>query len=225
MAIETQPVTLLTSDGVRLNGDLLLPDPATSNGPVTGAVVCHPHPLYGGDRFNGVVDTVVRALAAAGVVALRFDFRGVNQSEGAHGGGDAERLDVVAAVDTLCAAIDGPIWLVGYSFGAMTVLSVDDARVVGWIAIAPPLAMMRAEAVAAQDPRPTHVVIAGRDQYSPPDVTLPIVEGWIATTSTVLASADHFLAGHLDHVAELTVAAITASSRACVRRRRRRSAP
>jgi len=55
-------------------------------------VVCHPHPLYGGDMRNNVVDALVRALSETGVAAVRFDFRGVGRSGGEHGEGETERL-------------------------------------------------------------------------------------------------------------------------------------
>ncbi len=68
-----------------------------------GAIVCHPHPLYGGDMDNGVVVTVARALNSCGFSALRFNFRGVGQSEGSYGEGVAEQEDLIAACDFLTA--------------------------------------------------------------------------------------------------------------------------
>jgi len=81
------------------------------------------------------------ALPAAGVAALRFNFRGVGASEGSHGGGVAEQLDVAAAIDALTAALPAgtPIVLAGWSFGADVCLCVGDERVAGWFCAAPPL--------------------------------------------------------------------------------------
>ncbi len=205
MAIHMESIRLLTSDGVGLDGDVAVPA-----GPRAGAVVCHPHPLYGGDRHNPVVTSVVGALADAGVVALRFDFRGVGASEGAHGGGVSEVHDVVAALDELVTRCpDLPIWLVGYSFGSIVALSVADVRAAGWVAIAPPLAAMGGRPAAADDPRPVHLIVAGHDQFSPPDTTASLTADWAATTTAVLPAADHFLAGHLADVAGRVTAAIT----------------
>lgn len=206
MAIHTTPIRLLTSDGVHLDGDVTAPE-----APVATAVVCHPHPLYGGDRHNPVVAAVVHALAERGVAALRFDFRGVGASGGVHGRGVDEQRDVVAAVDALAERWpELRPWLVGYSFGSVVALSVDDARVAGWVAVAPPLAAMGGRPAAADDQRSVHLVVAGHDQFSPPDATAALTADWAATTTEVLPSADHFLAGHLAEVARLVTAAVTA---------------
>lgn len=211
MAIETHAVSLLTHDDVRLDGDITVPAD-----PVATALVCHPHPLYGGNRFNGVVESVVRALAGAGVVALRFDFRGVGASEGTHGDGIAERHDVLAALEHLTSPagpFEGlPAWAVGYSFGAATVLAVTDDRLAGWVAVAPPLRMARTDALAAPDPRPKHVLLAADDQFAPLASTLPLIEGWANATTTVLPAADHFLAGQLDDVGRFAADAVTGAA-------------
>jgi alpha/beta superfamily hydrolase len=85
-------------------------------------VVCHPHPLYGGSMYNNVVDALCDAALQEGLSALRFNFRGVGASTGAHTRGISEVDDVIAVVDTALAEIGtgGPpaIGLAGYSFGA-----------------------------------------------------------------------------------------------------------
>ncbi len=62
-----------------------------------GAVVCHPHPQYGGSMYNNVVEAALAALWGRGFATLRFNFRGVGESEGSYGGGEGEALDAVAA--------------------------------------------------------------------------------------------------------------------------------
>jgi len=85
------------------------------------AVVCHPHPLGGGTMHNAVVSALARALAARGVMALRFNFRGVERSGGEHDNGRGEQADVAGALDWLLAQPGVDPWrvfVVGYSFGA-----------------------------------------------------------------------------------------------------------
>jgi len=206
MAVEAEPLVLETLDGVTLRGELLLP-PA----PVAAAVVCHPHPLYGGNMDNIVVEAMVRALAAAGAAALRFDFRGVRQSDGEHGGGADERLDVAAAVDAVAPlAGDGPLLLAGYSFGALVALSVTDPRIDAWYAVAPPLAGVTPGAVlAAADHRPKLVEAAEHDQYTPPAAMAAATADWVATTVETVPMADHFMAGATSIVAERAVAFVS----------------
>lgn len=201
MAIET--VELTTWDGVHLAGDL-----AIHPGAEVAAVLCHPHPLYGGDRHSPVVDTVFRALDGAGVMTLRFDFRGAGDSEGTHGEGVDERLDVAAAIDLLGTCTDAPVWVVGYSFGAAVGLDIVHTRVHGWVAIAPPLAMMPGERLAGADHRPKYLVLAGHDQFGAPESVAAITTDWANITTAVLATADHFFAGHLAAVAQQVLDAL-----------------
>jgi alpha/beta superfamily hydrolase len=189
--------TLLTSDGIRLPSDLAVPNAA--NG---GAVLLHPHPRFGGDRLNIVVDALFRALPAAGIAALRFDFR---PGAGADGGDlTDERLDAAAALDALVLHVaERPLFVVGYSFGAAVGLGVRHPAVAGRVAIAPPLAMMD---VSPATPLPTLVVLPEHDQYSPPAAAAPIVDDWPDTTVEVIGGADHFLTGHAAAAAELATA-------------------
>jgi alpha/beta superfamily hydrolase len=108
---------------VRLEGLLHCPD---GDGPCPAAVVCHPHPLGGGSMHNGVVRSIARALSGRGVLALRFNFRGVGRSGGEHDNGRAEQADVAGALDWLLnqPGVDPErVALVGYSFGAWVGLS------------------------------------------------------------------------------------------------------
>ena len=188
------PTQLTTADGHVLEADLVEPD-----GPVRGAaVVCHPHPLHGGNRHNSVVDSVFRALPATGFRALRFDFRAE------HGGGVAETADVVAAIDALAGApIERePLFVVGYSFGAAVALRTVDPRIRAVVAIAPPLATMPVDPPSV----PVLVLTPRHDQYCPPDVAEPIVASWPDAEIDIVEAADHFLAGHTAAVARHAVA-------------------
>lgn len=83
------------------------------------AVICHPHPLYGGTMQNKVVTTVARACREVGIASVRFNFRGVGQSEGAHDNGVGETTDALAIIAWAQSQYpDAKIILVGFSFGA-----------------------------------------------------------------------------------------------------------
>lgn len=191
-------VTLTTIDGVELMADFR--SAATD---VRGSVaLAHPHPLYGGDRFNPVVEALFEHLPDLGFHCLRFDFRGVGASGGEHDHGDSERLDVAAAVDFLTMVADDHAWVAGYSFGSMVGLHVVEPRVNGWIAIAPPLAMAKGRILAAEDSRPKLVLAPAHDRFTDPAVARESVSGWTNATLEVLESTDHFLNGRTRAVAE-----------------------
>jgi uncharacterized protein len=85
-----------------------------------GVVICHPHPLYGGDMHNNIVNAMEEGFADLGFTTLRFNFRGVGASEGSYGEGQGEVEDLVGAVEFLKGHLDrdAVIMLAGYSFGA-----------------------------------------------------------------------------------------------------------
>lgn len=186
---------------VELAGDSCLPTGATA-----ACVVCHPHPLYGGDRDSSVVVAVARTLATRGLATLRFDFRGAGESGGAHGGGAPEVEDVRAAIETLKAdsGVAG-VAVAGYSFGAIVAMRLaadadDPARPAALVAIAPPLAMM--DASFARDIRGPLLLVAGdRDTYCPRE-RLEDLAARCRADVEILAGADHFFAGREAEVAE-----------------------
>ena len=186
-------VHLRTADGVDIVGYL-----AVSTEPRAAAIVCHPHPQYGGNRFNNVVAALFAALPAAGIAALRFDFRP------RFSGGPGERLDAIAALDELATAVPNvSLAALGYSFGALVVLDLDDDRISALGLVAPPLAM----APPPRAPRvPTLVVTPAHDQFSPPAATEPVVAAWTDCEHRVVEMADHSLVGHTATVAELVTA-------------------
>jgi len=98
-----------------LEGEII-PAPAASG---RFAVLCHPHPQYGGNMTDAVLDVCAEVLNEHGVNVLKFNFRGVGKSAGSYSGGHAETADLVAAVDWLRQTNDiKSMWLAGYSFGA-----------------------------------------------------------------------------------------------------------
>jgi alpha/beta superfamily hydrolase len=110
--------------------------------PAMAAVLCHPHPLYGGTMHNKVVFQAAKALHEHGFPVLRFNFRGVGLSEGAHDRGVGETGDVLAALGYLAQEFSGwPILLAGFSFGAYVGLRVgcEDSRVAALVGLGIPV--------------------------------------------------------------------------------------
>ena len=201
--MNAQPVKLTTSDGLVLEAEWAEPPDARA-----AVVLCHPHPQYGGTMRSLVISALFDALPKAGIACLRFNFRGVEGSDGAYGEGSDEPLDVQAAVDAAARAAtgDGPLVLVGWSFGADMALTVDDARLAGWVAIAPPLRFRPAAAFAiiGRDPRPKLLELAANDEFREPAEVEADVAGWVNTRVETIAGASHFFVGRTDRVVDLT---------------------
>lgn len=106
-----------------LEVDVSLPE----HGPRGAAVICHPHPQYGGSLDNKVVFTLARAARESGLAAVRFNFRGVGKSEGAYDEGAGELDDARAVIEWAGAAARGLV-LAGFSFGAAIALRAAGGR-------------------------------------------------------------------------------------------------
>ncbi len=164
--------------------------------PTRGVILCHPHPLYGGNMFNPLVAALANECTSlAGATLLRFNFRGTGESTGTHDG-EKEWGDVTAAVDFLMKKHPGigRIDLVGYSFGGwMALVTADNDERVGAVAcIAPPVGVFDMSE-AGKRILPLLVVHGERDTFAP----LPKIEGWLEglhkeVKRTVIPGADHF---------------------------------
>jgi uncharacterized protein len=134
------PVRFETGDGLSLEGEVTLPEDARA-----AVVLAHPHPAQGGTMRSLVTSELFRLLPLAGLAALRFNFRGVEGSEGTHDHGRAEHLDIEAAVGAMAGHAPGLTLVVaGWSFGADVALTVSDGRLAGWALLAPPLRVVEA---------------------------------------------------------------------------------
>ena len=106
--------------------------------PTGVAVVCHPHPLHGGTLDNKVAYTLARVMNELGMVAVRFNFRGVGASAGTFDEGEGERDDVLAVADWAAREFGLPLSLAGFSFGGcMAVRATSDAGAVRLVVVAP----------------------------------------------------------------------------------------
>ena len=190
-------IRLAAADGVSLEAQV--DGPRDGSVPRAGMVLCHPHPQYGGTMRSLVISALFEALPSTGVECLRFNFRGVEGSEGEYSNGDAERLDALAAVADLAARLpDGvPLVLAGWSFGADVALSCTAETIVGWLLIACPLRFAREVDVVTGDARPKYVVLAQHDEFRPADEVAREVAGWrnffVGRTDHVVAHATAFV--------------------------------
>ncbi len=174
--------------------------------PAWGAcLICHPHPLYGGAMTNKVVYTLASTAGKAGLLTLRFNFRGVGKSVGQHDEGRGETMDVQWLAAELRALLpdNAPLLLAGFSFGAFVALqAAAQVQPAALMQVAPPFGKYFGNA-----PRPPHPgcpwsVIHARDddtvayaetvaelqRYTPPP------------TLVTVAEAGHFFHGRLAEV-------------------------
>jgi len=167
------------------------------------ALVCHPHPQFGGTLHNKVVFRAAKAATGLGLAALRFNFRGVGQSQGEYSHGVGERDDVRAALDYLLTRFaDKPVCLMGFSFGAWVGLAVGarDPRVKSLVGLGLPTASEDL-AFLRQATKPKLIVQGTQDVYGPRNQ----VEALFASLPEPkrihwVEGADHFFAGKLDEV-------------------------
>ena len=193
--------------GLQIEGRVAVPPTAK-----VAAVICHPHPQYGGDMNNNVVLAVATSLQRAGVATLRFNFRGVGASEGSYAGGRGEADDARGAVKFLggCVGVT-TVALAGYSFGALVALRAghDHAHVSHLAAIAPPVSMFDVGFLSGCA-KPKLFVLGDRDQYCPLATLERCVADLVEPKSLHrMSGADHFFGGREAQVAELVTAFLT----------------
>lgn len=194
------------SGGLRLEGRLGLP---SGEGPVPGVVICHPHPLYGGDMDNALVMGVAAALVGSGFAVLRFNFRGVGASQGEFAQGAGELADALAAVTFLTGSkeVNGShIGIAGYSFGAgiAALAAAQQQASLGAVALVScppgPLGASKAQGVLA----PKLLVCGDRDHIISPEVFSALAQGFRDPKEVHLVpGADHFWRGREDAVGSL----------------------
>ena len=146
------------------------------------AVVAHPHPLYGGTMDNAVVRVASSELVRHGAAALRFNFRGVGHSEGSHDQGRGEVDDLETAERRLQELFpELPLWLVGYSFGAVMVLHrlAAGSRATGALLLAPPLSRYDFSTLRTGD-TPLALVVGDQDDIAPAAAVAAEAGSWPA---------------------------------------------
>ncbi len=172
------------------------------------AVVCHPHPLYGGTLHNKVVFHAMKALNSFGFHVLRFNFRGAGLSEGEHASGVGEVEDVRAALDWLEREFTLPIIFAGFSFGAAVGLrpACADPRVAALIALGLPAVTIAGRAedrvydfeFLRECTKPKLFVSGSRDQFAPAGRLEALVNTFANPKKLVrIEAGDHFFEGRL----------------------------
>lgn len=189
-------------DGPAGRLEAILWTPSTGD-PRMAAVVCHPHPLFGGTMHNKVVYNAAKSLDALGLAVLRFNFRGTGKSEGKHDKGIGEREDVRAALDFLAAEFPKtPLLLAGFSFGCWVGLRAgcEDARVTLLIGLGAPVNNVDFSYLK-QCSKPKLFVHGSKDQFGDADKLQALVETLPGENRVVIvADADHFFQGKLDQL-------------------------
>ena len=172
------------------------------------AVVCHPHPLHGGTMTNKVAHMLAKSFNAAGITAIRFNFRGVGRSAGSYADGIGETEDALAVIEWArarwsCAAVS----VAGFSFGgAVAIRAAAASQPARLITVAP--AVDRVHVPLAQLPRCPWLVIQGDEDEI---VAADVVQSWIQKLPIVpelalLRGVGHFFHGRLNELQDTVTA-------------------
>ena len=184
--------------------EALLKEP--EGAPRGAAVVCHPHPLFGGTMHTKAVYRAAQALNEAGLVALRFNFRGVGSSTGSYDAGVGEQDDVRAAIDWLEEAYPKvPLVAGGFSFGSKVGLSVGaaDGRVVGLVGLGLPVDREEGYdfGFLASADKPVLIVQGENDEFGSGERVAGVVSGLGPHVTLVrVPAADHYFTDRLDEL-------------------------
>ena len=173
-------------------------DQATDRANETIAVLCHPHPLYGGSMHDRVLSTVTHCFIQSGINCLRFNFRGVGSSEGVHDNGVGETEDLIAVADYVRTEFQSqPIWTVGYSFGSLIVWkTLDVIKPDKTLLIAPPNKHM--DFGDRQLIERVSLILGSQDEFA--DVNK--AEELALESMHLIDGADHFFSAHQSELSD-----------------------
>jgi uncharacterized protein len=207
-----EPITLETADGLRLVGELALPETAA---PIATIVMLHPLPTHGGMMDSHLLRKAsYRLPALADIAILRFNTRGTHseagRSDGEFGGGDTEGLDVAAALDFVESRDLPAPWLVGWSFGSeLAVRYGCDPSVVGAVLISPPLRGDPAYLEPWRESgKPLVAIVPEFDDYLRPPQARERLAAVPQARIIAVAGAKHLFVGQTEEVLDAVVAAV-----------------
>jgi alpha/beta superfamily hydrolase len=173
-----------------------------------GIVIAHPHPLYGGNMYNTVVESMAEIYQSKGYTTLRFNFRGVGNSQGLYAQGVGERNDTKAAVDYLKELGIITPDLGGYSFGAWVnaLVAQQDQTIRSTIMVSPPVAVIDFSSIGSI-PSLKLVVSGSRDEFAPGDQIKEMLPGLNGSAHLeIIPGADHFYGRHLEALKSIIAA-------------------
>jgi uncharacterized protein len=173
------------------------------------AVVCHPHPVYGGTLHNKVVFHAMKAFNSLGLPVLRFNFRGAGLSHGEHDQGAGEIDDVRTALEWLDREFHQPIVFAGFSFGAAIGLraAAPDPRVPVLISLGTPISPVDNRSYdyefLTSSTKPKLFVSGSRDQFASKAKLEALMQSLAEPKKlVVIEAADHFFEGRLREMRE-----------------------
>ncbi len=181
------------------------------------AMVCHPHPLFGGTMHNKVVYHAMKAFQAYGLPVLRFNFRGAGLSEGTHDNGRGEVGDVRAALDWLEQEYQLPVLFAGFSFGSSVGMRAccGDERVKGLVALGLPVQAGGRDYdynFLATCAGPKLFISGNNDEFGPQAAVEAVVASAAPPATLVMVpGADHFFAGKLEQMQQALTAWLEAN--------------
>jgi len=175
-----------------------------------GVVITHPHPLYGGDMNNFIVDLIARVYKKKGFTTLRFNFRGTANSQGCYDNGSGEQEDVHAALATLAKTGIKKIDLAGYSFGAwVNALAISENTTVrNMTMVSPPVSFLDFSSIDSLSH--LKLVVTGRqDDIAPADRIKAICPVWNRNARLeIIQGADHFYSGCMEKLESILLSGI-----------------
>ncbi len=188
-----------TASGLMLRGaagmlESLIDVPQSNAARAGVAIVCHPHPLYGGSMHNKVVTTIERSLRELGLATVRFNFRGVGASEGVYDEGNGESQDLLAVAKWVQKTRPGSVlWLAGFSFGSyVAARTAPFLPVKQLISIAPPVTGWDFTQIQLEDV-PWLVIQGEEDEVVDAQAVFAWAQAQLPTVHLIrMAAAGHF---------------------------------
>ena len=193
-----QSAVSFKAKGMNFEGIVATPDDVGS--PAPGVVICHPHPLFGGNMDNNVVIALSFSLVEQGFATIRFNFRGVGNSDGEHSKGEKEHEEVLGAFELLKAwpGVDGrKLGLVGYSFGTSVILgNAAVQKKAKSIALVSPNIRALSDTPLKKAKTPTFIITGSRDKLVEAEGLQDNLDAFAKPPQfEVINGADHFWGG------------------------------